>query len=77
VRRDGKGALFADAHPNKAFIPTFNDLSNADWEEDKSVSKIRVNAQRNEPHESRAEVGHGHGYNMRYSLVNARRNKNS
>jgi hypothetical protein len=29
VRRDDKGALFAYAHPNKAFIPTFDNLSNA------------------------------------------------
>jgi hypothetical protein len=42
VRRDGKDALFAYAHPNKAFIPTFDNLSNANW---KRVSKIQVNGQ--------------------------------
>jgi hypothetical protein len=31
MRRDGKRALFADAHPDEAFIPTFDDLTNADW----------------------------------------------
>lgn len=31
MRRDGKRALFADAHSNQALIPTFDDLTNADW----------------------------------------------
>jgi len=30
MRRDGKRALFANAHPNKALIPTFDDLTNAE-----------------------------------------------
>lgn len=30
IRRDSKSALFADAHPNKTLVPTFDNLSNTD-----------------------------------------------